>query len=65
MGSRGPAGPPGKNGDDVSGLLIDAHSSSGDISQDIHVKQRKDTALFGPSNTWKTLDFLLLHVINL
>lgn len=26
MGSRGPAGPPGKNGDDVSDLLINDHT---------------------------------------
>lgn len=26
MGSRGPAGPPGKNGDDVSDLLTNDHN---------------------------------------
>lgn len=32
MGARGPAGPPGKNGDDVSGLLIIIHPSLGGSS---------------------------------
>lgn len=33
MGSRGPSGPPGKNGDDVRGLLIIIHASLGGNSQ--------------------------------
>lgn len=46
MGPRGPGGPPGKNGDDVSGLLITVYPSIEHLS-DLYYILRKGTTFIG------------------